>query len=140
MARTSRVELNRAAVGEVFAAMGYGLLALADAMLANTHPHDHEPFGQGLVRAGGTAVWVNGKKTGGKASKPRELRLQNPGAAAIVGYGFPGRFEELGTVDTPAHPFLTPGVMGLAPDAEVYISPAMRRRLAATTARRAGTP
>ncbi len=138
MARSSRVELNRAAVGEVYAAAGDGLLALADAMLANTHPHDHEPYGRGLVKRGGTGVWVNGKKTGGNASKPRQLRLDKPGATAIVGYGFPARFEEIGTVDTPSHPFLTPGVMRTLPDAEVHISPAVQRRLAASRMNVAG--
>lgn len=132
MARSSRVEVNRAALGEVYVAAGDGLLALADAMLANARPPDAPPYGKGLVKAGGTAVWVNGKKTGGTGSKPRGLRLDKPGATAIVGFGFPGRFVELGTIDTPAEPFLTPAVMQEAPNAEVHIGPAVRRRLAAS--------
>lgn len=132
MAKASRVELNRAAMGEVLTAAGDGLLALADAMLARARPPDAPPYGKGLVKAGGTGVWVNGKKTGGNASKPRALRLSKPGITAIVGYGFPGRFVELGTIDTPAEPFLTPAVMAEVPNAEVHIGPATRRRLGAS--------
>lgn len=132
MAKASRVELNRAAMGEVLTAAGDGLLELADAMLENVSPPDQPPYGKGLIKHGGTAVWVLGKKTGGNGSKPRALRLDKAGITAIVGYGFPARLNEMGSIHQPGRPFLTPGVMREVPNAEVHVARGTQRRLDAS--------
>jgi hypothetical protein len=131
MARRTRVVLNRAALDTITLGLADGLGEVALRMLHATHPPDETPFGEGLVDHGATAVWVNGKKIGGDADKPRALRLDKPGVTAIVGFGFPGRFQEVGTVHQPARPFLTPGVFLVEPEADVVLSAASRKRLAA---------
>jgi len=111
---SARVELNLAALNQVQQALAKGLLALAEsigrdassivAVSADTwHIRDHW----------GAAAYVDGKKVGdvsadGSATaKPRAFRAPK-GLSAIVGFDFPARFHEVGTVDTRAAPFLSP--------------------------------
>lgn len=130
MARTStRVVMNRQALSGVTLGLADGMLALAQRIVDTADPPDATPFGEGLVTRGGSAAWVNGRKIGGQAAKPRGLRLNKPGVTAIAGFGFPGRFQEIGTVHQPARPFLTPSAARVIPDAEVVLSGPMKRRL-----------
>lgn len=132
---TSRVVLNRQAFGELTLATADGLFALAVEIVEEARPPDAPPFGQGLVQGGGALAWAGKKKVAGttiggrQIKKPRALRLQADEATAIAGFGFPARFVELGTIDTPAEPFLTPAVGRVVPHAEVTISNGMARRL-----------
>lgn len=132
MAKGTRVLLNRSKLEDLTLFLADGMLLVADDIIAAAKPPDATPFGEGLVTEGGTAVWVNGKKVGGEGNKPRGLRVQKPGATAIAGFGFPGRFQEVGTVHQPPRPFLTPAANLALPNAPITLSKAMRKRLAAT--------
>jgi hypothetical protein len=133
---TTRVVLNRKAFDAVSLGIADGLFEVALAVLDVVEVPDAPPKGQGLIQGGAAMAWVgkrkvNGTTIGGRqVTKPRSLRLQDGQATAIVGFGFPARFVELGTVDAPAEPFLTPAVATITPDAEVIISPAIQKRLA----------
>lgn len=161
MPQTSRVVLNRAAFAEIDLAIADGLFAVAQRVLEVVKVPDSpllkelvttssgkvrwehiggtEPAGkgQGLVQGGGALAYLGGKKVNGttiggkQVKKPRALNTRDGQAVAIVGFGFPARFVELGTVHTHAEPFLTPAVMAVAgSEAEVLISEATKRRLA----------
>lgn len=148
-ARRSRVEINRAALDEIRGGFADGVFDIARAIgnvaEANapdtgegTYPWGAErELGAGLVDRVGAAVWVNGKKThqwgssGGTPDKPREVKVRSEAAViGVVGAGFPGMFQEAGTVHHRARPFLTPAASEVVgSEAEVRLSKAMQRRL-----------
>jgi HK97 gp10 family phage protein len=136
MAQTSRVVLNRKAFEQVDLAIADGLFAVAEEVIAVARPPDAPPYGQGLVEGGGAIAYLGGKKVNGttiggkQVKKPRSLKVRDGEPVAIAGFGFPARFVELGTVDTPAEPFLTPAVFQVEPDADVILSKEIKRRLA----------
>ena len=136
MARTKRVELNRAAFEELDVAQADGLFALAVRVVRMAKPPDAPPYGQGLVEGGGALGFLGKKKIDGtliggrQIRKPRSLRLTSHEAVAVAGFGFPAHFVELGTVDTAANPFLTRALAVVEPEADVVISDAIRKRLA----------
>lgn len=77
--------------------------------LARPRVPDRPPIGQGLVANGDYIALVDGKRVAGGAQfEPRE---PSSGPALYVGYPFPARFNEEGTVRQPARPFLSPAVM-----------------------------
>lgn len=125
----ARVELNRSRIDEVYLGLADGMQLLAARIVAEADVPDAEPFGEGLVATGDSATWVNGKKIAGTASKPRGMRLEKTGITSVAGFGFPGRFLEIGTVDTRAQPFLTPSAARVLPDAPIQLSHSLRRRL-----------
>jgi hypothetical protein len=113
--RTTRVKLNRAAVDGVRLALADGAHAVAKAIVTDANPPDATPFGAGLVTSGGTLAYVGSKKVDGwsldgrQPKKPRSLRVKGQDTiVAVAGFGFPGRFQEFGTVHHAAQPFLTP--------------------------------
>lgn len=111
--RRPRVELNREALAELDLAMAHGLETMAAQVLAETDAPDATPFGQGLVDRGGWVSYVDGKRVGasaGDVKKPRAMRVRGQGVSVGVGYGFPARFQEMGTERQPPRPFLTPVV------------------------------
>ena len=132
MARANnRLVLNRAALDAITLGMADGLLVLADAVVAAAEPPDAAPFGEGLVTTGGTIAYVLGKKVGGSGvKKPTAMKVRKMGVAVAGGFGFPARFQELGTVNQPAHPFLTPALMATVPGAGPFIRAAVAKRLA----------
>lgn len=141
MAARSRVQINRAALDEIEGGLADGVFGIvsAIAMRASERAPDATPYGEGLVDKIGGAVWVRGRKVaemttggGGRANKPRALTLKSAGAVIVgfVGAGFPGLFNELGTVRMRAQPFLTPAALEiLGSAAQVILSAAMQRRL-----------
>jgi hypothetical protein len=91
--------------------------------------------GYGLPSNWGVMGWTFGnliearKATGSeRLTKPRALKLQRDSVQAIVGFGFPARFNELGTQDQPARPFLGPAGQAFATSGEVQ--PIMKAALA----------
>jgi hypothetical protein len=137
MAQTSRVVLNRKALDYVALAQADGLFAVAERVLEVVHVPDAAPFGQGLIEGGGAVAYVGNKKVNGttiggkQIKKPRGLRAEPGEQAVAVGFGFPARLKELGTVDMPADPFLTPAVMQVVGgEAVPVLSAATKRRLA----------
>ncbi len=134
--RGSKVVINRAALDAVKLASADGLFEVGKEILDVVSVPDAPPKGQGLIQGGGVVAWFGSKKVadsliGGRAiKKPRGLKMAADGATAAVGFGFPARFVELGTVDTPAEPFFTGAVNQVAPHAKLIISKKMADRLA----------
>jgi hypothetical protein len=108
---STRVVTNRAALDKAWLAVADGLLEVGQAIVDDAHPPDATPYGQGLVDRGAAAVWVNGKKIGGGADKPRGIRVRQYPIVGVAGFGFPARYQETGTVHQPARPFLTPAAV-----------------------------
>lgn len=131
----SRMELNRKAFDAITLAQVDGLHAVALEVIATTRPPDAPPIGEGLVQGGGTLAYLGNKKVAGEmqdgrnVSKPRSLRVKAGEMVAIAGWGFPGRFVEKGTVDTPSEPFLTPAVNRVTPSGERIITEGIREHL-----------
>jgi len=122
---SARLLLNRAALDEVHLALADGVLEIARTVVETANPPDATPFGVGLVKSGGWAVYAGSKKVGGgsldgsQPAKPRSLETPADAITGIAGFGFPARFQETGTVDQPARPFLWPAavrVKGVAAD------------------------
>jgi hypothetical protein len=139
---STRVVLNRAALEAVDLAVADGLLEQAQRIVEAARPpsdvgqtpdvtHGHPR--PALIDTGGAAVWAGKKKVGGaktlgkEVSKPRAVRLDVGIITAIGGFGFPGRFQEMGTVHQPARPFLTPKFLAMAPDVAGPLREAVRR-------------
>jgi hypothetical protein len=143
---TSRVVLNRAFFDELAVAEADALFDVCERVLEVVRVPDAPPYGKGLQEGGAAIAYVarkkvNGTTIGGKqVKKPRDLKLTSHqlDVAAAVGFGFPGRFVELGTLHTPAQPFLTPAVMSVVgAEAEVILSKSISRRLAGMRDKRA---
>lgn len=130
-ARPTRVVINRQALAELDLAIAEGFEAMAQEALARADVPDAAPFGVGLVQEGGYISYVDGKRIGGTpgVKKPRAMKVRGRGVVVGVGFSFPARFNETGTVSQPARPFLTPAVMAVAPDAARYLAPAVKARL-----------
>lgn len=133
MARGSKVVLNRSKLDQVTLAVADGLFAVGKAIVDAAHPADspYEPFpaGEGLPRQGGVLAYVNGKKVAGyglDGKQPRAPRAahvsRGRGVEVIVGWGFPARFNEFGTIRMPAHPFLTPARNQVLPQTNAILA------------------
>jgi hypothetical protein len=125
---SSRVVYNRQVADAFRLGLADGMLAIAEAIIEAADPPDAEPFGEGLVTSGGTYAALDGKKVGGDSTRPRSVRSE-PGAMAIAGWGFPGHFQELGTINHPPQPFATPALEQILPGAADYLRPAIRARV-----------
>lgn len=79
-------------------------------------PYDPYPTGEGLPKQGGVLAYVGNKKVagwhqrGGQPKKPRSLRTtaKQHSVVVAVGFGYPGRFAEGGTIRQAPQPFLEP--------------------------------
>jgi hypothetical protein len=127
MAASRRVVLNQRALSAMSAALADGLGDWAQDVLGATKPPDATPFGEGLVTTGGYGVWAAGRKVGGGADKPRQARLNRTGITMIMGWGFPARFQETGTIHQPARPFFTPVIMAKIPELAGFMQRAWGR-------------
>ncbi|MCC6619467.1 MAG: hypothetical protein IT341_10575 [Chloroflexi bacterium] len=133
---SARVVMNRAALDEVRLAVADGALAVGEAVVREADPPDATPFGAGLVTNGGWIGYVGDKKIGGggldgkQPKKPRTFRVRGTQRIQIIaGFGFPGRFQELGTVNHPAQPFFTPAMNRVLPRTSELMRPATQARL-----------
>lgn len=87
---------------------------------ASARAPDATPYGVGLVDQWGVGSWAFGRlvqvETGSGPhviDRPRDLRVTRAGVDAVVGFSFPGRFQEVGTVHHGAQPFLGPAAMAV---------------------------
>lgn len=135
--RTSRVVLNRRSLDQVRLVIGDGVSAVGKAIITTAKPPDAAPYGVGLVTTGGVITYVDGKRidawseTGLAPKQPRRIAVRKiVGAMAVVGYGFPGRFQELGTSHNPPQPFLMPAARAVASRASGIMRQATAYRLA----------
>lgn len=91
-------------------------IVLTAAAIAPDSPYDPYPEGEGLPKQGGVLAYVVGDKVNGwsirgpQPTKPRSARMlvKKHSVSVLIGFGFPGRFAEGGTIDTPSQPFLAP--------------------------------
>lgn len=119
---SAKVVLHRESLDRMVLAVADGFHEAGMIGLEAAKPPDAEPYGKGLVTAGGTTTYVHGKKTAGygqdgkQPAKPRALNVRESSIVTIVGFGFPGRFQEEGTARHPAQPFLTPAMLALQDD------------------------
>lgn len=137
-ATKARVKLNRSRMNEVQAALADGVAVFLEACAqeASGRAPDATPQGVGLVDAWGWMVYVNGKKVadgsgdGTVVKPPRDLRIsRTAGIAGAIGFGFPARFQEIGTAHQPARPFLSPAVMSVVPRFEELMQQGIAGRL-----------
>ena len=131
---SARVVLNRSRMARVHLGLADGVGAVAAEIIEVANPPDATPYGVGLVQGGGWLLYKGDKKLAGagldgrQPKKPRSLRVRGTTLiVAIAGFGFPGRFQELGTVQAGAQPFLVPAERLVIPGKVDYL---MRRHLA----------
>lgn len=133
----ARVVLNRAAIDQLVLAAADGAFELAKTIVGEAEVPDAEPFGEGLVQGGGVVAYVGKKRVGAwntnggaDVAKPRAAKLgtKDGSITVIGGYGFPGRFQEEGTAEQAAQPFLTPSLLQRLPDAAPFIKEACIKR------------
>lgn len=125
--RDIRVVLDPKVVDEIRSAAAEGLLAFAEEILAKANPPDATPYGVGLVDNHGIAVFIDGRQVAGDAQVPPQADVLATGISAFVGYGFPGRFQELGTINQAARPFLTPATVSASAQVPDLLVPAFRK-------------
>jgi hypothetical protein len=127
---SSRTVVNYKALSAINRGFVDGMAALGATVIANANPPDAAPYGEGLVTTGDWGVWAGTRKAAGTATKPRAVRLSRTGITLVAGFGFPGRYQELGTIRQPARPFLTPRVLEELPAVNDHLGPPVRRELA----------
>lgn len=120
--------LARGAVDGVTLAIADGVNAVVRTIVEVARPPDATPFGEGLVTRGSWLTYVDGKKVDGggldgrQPKKPRAFRVRGSvGIQAIAGFGFPAMFQEFGTVNHGAQPFLGPARDTVIPQADSII-------------------
>lgn len=126
--RSARVVYNRRTHNALRLGLADGLLQVAEVIVQVAHPPDATPFGEGLVTTGTAGGWIDGRKIGGRSPKPRGA-IPPTGIAAVASFGFPGRFQELGTIHHGAQPFLTPAVDAVTPHMGPIMAPHVAGRL-----------
>jgi hypothetical protein len=126
--RSARVTYNRRTHSALRLGLADGLLQVAEVIVQVADPPDATPFGEGLVTTGAAGAWVDGRKVGGSSPKPRHS-IPRTGVAAIAGFGFPGRFQELGTIHQAPQPFLMPAVDAVVPNTGAIMRPFVSARL-----------
>lgn len=139
MAKKPRVVLNREALAQLDRDFATGLENLAADALSQVDPPDAAPYGQGLIDRFGWISYVDGKKVGADPAtvqKPRKMTVRGKGIAVGLGFGFPGRFQETGTVNQPPRPFFAPVVFGVVGDGSAVLS-ALQAALAKSLASKA---
>ena len=148
MATSVRVVYNRNVADQLRLGLADGLYAIVEAIVRRARPPSDvgtETAGEfveeqvenrpPLIHNGGALAWIDGKKIAGfgldgrQPTKPRGVKLPQPGIVAVGGFGFPGHFAERGTIHEAARPFLTPAMVEVLPEAEQYLRPAVRARL-----------
>lgn len=121
---SAKVVLNRAALLSLGQHVADGMSEAGRTVIETARPPDSPympyPTGEGLPRQGGTLTYVHGQKVAGwslrgvQPKKPRSVDVR-AGLVCVVGFGFPGRFAETGTVHSRPQPFLSPARDQVAP-------------------------
>lgn len=130
---SAKVKLNKAALDDITFAVADGFMEAGKVIVeiasanAPDSPYDPYPTGEGLPKQGGVLVYVGNQKVDGwsirgpQPAKPRAARLlvKAHSVTTLIGFGFPGRFAEGGTINHGPQPFLGPardrvGVQGVA--------------------------
>jgi hypothetical protein len=123
-AKDVRVELDLRAFGLLRSEAARGILAVAQEVIARTDVWDQSPYGEGLIDKGAAVAFVDGDRIGGQADLPGGE--SSDGIVAYAGFPFPARFNEIGTVNQPARPRITPAADSAIGDAEGIIARTVR--------------
>lgn len=138
---SAKVVLNRAGLTLVGLALADGFMEAGKTIVeiasdnAPDSPYDPYPTGEGLPKQGGVLVYVKGQKVDGWSTRGTQPKIDRRTAdrsgliTAIIGFGFPGRFAEFGTLKHGAQPFLTPAMNSVVPQIANVMEPAVRARL-----------
>jgi hypothetical protein len=127
---SAKVRLRHDALDELTRMVADGATEAGKAIveIASAHapdsPYEPYPTGEGLPKQGGVLTYVNGDKVDGwslrgvQPAKPRAARIivKAHSVTTLIGFGFPGRFAEGGTIRTPAQPFLAPARDAVGPE------------------------
>jgi hypothetical protein len=126
---SAKVRLRKAALDDVTFIVADGLFEAGKVIVqraaaqAPDSPYDPYPTGEGLPKQGGVLAYVGNQKVDGwsirgpQPVKPKSIRAAAKAHSVLVaiGFGFPGRFAEGGTVKQPAQPFLAPARDAVGP-------------------------
>lgn len=134
---SSRVIINRAAMSKLAQGVADGMAEVGRTILDTADTPDGAPYGKGLVSNGGFLIYQGARKVDGagldgrQPKKPRAVNVKGTEGSItlMVGWGFPGRFLEYGTVDTAAQPFATPAVNRVVPHAADIVRPHVHDRV-----------
>lgn len=110
---SSRTVMNRKALDAISEGMAAAMERVGQDFVETVDPPDATPFGEGLVTSPDWGVWAYGKKVAGTAKKPRKAKARKDGILLVAGEGFPGRFQELGTIHHGAQPHVTPAMVAV---------------------------
>jgi hypothetical protein len=105
--------MNREAVDALRLGWADGVQEEAEAIVATAAQRipDVDIIGKGLKFSGAAVTYVDGKKVAGKGTAPRGMAsAAATSVVTVLGFGFPGRFREVGTVRQPPRPTLTPAM------------------------------
>lgn len=128
-AASSRMRLKRSRLEKIPLAVSFGTLKVGQliaeeyAKRSADSPLEPYPIFEGLPRQVGVLVYVNNEKVqgwsrrGDQPKKPRAARqiTKDLSVVTLVGVGWPGRINETGTVNMPAHPAFVPARDAVAP-------------------------
>lgn len=115
----------------IFDALAHGVAAIAERVAAVAEDRAPVLYG-GLKASVGWAAYQDGRKIAGPDDAPADQR--DGGIVAVAGAGFPGRFNETGTENMAAQPFLGPAAAAVVSSGEAA------RALATEANRRLGGP
>jgi HK97 gp10 family phage protein len=123
------VRINREALTELGLGIADGLLAIGarSIELAGPNVPDAPPEGKGLIKTGSYDVYIKKKQVGGTATISRK---DKSGIVLYSGYGFPARFNEVGTVHQPARPFFAPAFLQASREIQALVEPHVAARMA----------
>lgn len=128
-----RVQVNRKMIDEIHLGFADGLFELAQAVVYNAEP----PVVTGALRdSGGAAAWADGKKVAEmprrdrqRINAPRGAGIRSGTIIAVGGYGSRhAHLVEFGTVHARPHPFFTPAILGIIPQAVSFVSLGLAKR------------
>lgn len=120
-----RTTINRRKIKQMQEANARGLADMGQAILDTARVPDAPPYGRGLIETGAYVVTRDGNDVAGTAEVPRGQGGR--GAYLAVGYDFPGRFLEGGTIKMAAQPFVGPAADEVIPHKDEYIRKAHKR-------------
>ena len=137
------IKLNRRAFDAIALGMADGLFAsgqdIVHAISAQAPDSPKPPWGLGggLVKQGGVIAYVDGRKVGDYAldgktpKKPRAVKIRDIRGqiVVIVGWGFPARFVNFGTIRSRANPFFNRGVAEELPQTAGRLREPVQNRL-----------
>ena len=127
--KQSRLKLIPLAVAQGTFQVGVAI-ANEFAKRAADSPYEPYPINEGLPRQVGVLVYVANQKVhgwsrrGDQPKKPRAARDTTKALSVVtlVGVGWPGRINETGTVNMPAHPAFVPARDTVVPHAARIVS------------------